>query len=471
MKSSRIIIWLAVLWGAVLSGPSGFAVAEQAPSAGTPSSATQPQSLDQLLDLVRQGKTTDSRDHQRREQEFLKDKALQQQLLDKALAERKAIEKISLGSEAALQNNEQQTARLKAQFDERLGTLKDLFAVLQEAAVDARSTFEQSPISAQYPERDSELGALIAKTTGGTQLPSIAEIEGLWYEIQREMTESGKVVKFDADVVSTDGAKHKREVVRVGTFGLSSEGDFIRYLDATNTLVTFARQPAERYRDQTAAFQTADPGLIAAYPIDPSRGDILNLLVQAPRFFERIDQGGLIGYLTMGLGLVALLMILERFIYLSVVGRRVQQQLKSDRPSHDNPLGRVLFVYENNKRADVETLELKLDEAVMKEMPPLERFIVIIKMISAAAPLLGLLGTVTGMIHTFQAMTLFGAGDPKLMAGGISQALITTVQGLVVAIPTLFAHSIISGMSRRIVHTLEQQSAGIVAVHAEQEHD
>jgi biopolymer transport protein ExbB len=113
-------------------------------------------------------------------------------------------------------------------------------------------------------------------------------------------------------------------------------------------------------------------------------------------------------------------------------------------------------------------LELKLDEAILKEMPALERFITLIKLIAAIAPLMGLLGTVTGMILTFQSMTLFGAGDPTVMAGGISQALMTTVLGIVVALPMLFLHSIVNSMSQRVVHTIEEQSAGIIAVHAEQ---
>lgn len=146
----------------------------------------------------------------------------------------------------------------------------------------------------------------------------------------------------------------------------------------------------------------------------------------------------------------------------------MKAQIKSDVVNENNPLGRVLAVHESNRNADVETLELKIDEAILKEMPALERFLTLIKLIAAIAPLMGLLGTVTGMINTFQSMTLFGTGDPKLMAGGISQALVTTVLGITVALPTLFLHSIVNGMSQRVVHTIEEQSAGIIAVHAEQ---
>jgi biopolymer transport protein ExbB len=138
-------------------------------------------------------------------------------------------------------------------------------------------------------------------------------------------------------------------------------------------------------------------------------------------------------------------------------------------PREDNPLGRVLKVYADNKHVDMETLELKLSEAIIKETPRLQRFLLFLKIISVVAPLMGLLGTVTGMIQTFQAITLFGTGDPTLMAGGISQALVTTVLGLTVAIPMVLLHTIVSGRSRRIINVLQEQSAGIVAQHSEAE--
>ena len=121
------------------------------------------------------------------------------------------------------------------------------------------------------------------------------------------------------------------------------------------------------------------------------------------------------------------------------------------------------YTIEENPSANAETLELKLNEAVLKETPALENSLTLLKIIAAVAPLLGLLGTVTGMILTFQAITIFGAGDPKAMAGGISSALVTTVLGLCVAIPTLLLHTVVNGRSKKIMHILEEQSAGMIA--------
>jgi biopolymer transport protein ExbB len=369
------------------------------------------------------------------------------------------------------EENERKLGDLQKQLDDRLGSLKELFGVIQQVAGDARATFQQSIISAQFPDRGDSLTQLIEKVSGGSRLPSIEEIENLWYQIQREMTQSGKVVTFSTEVILPDGAREERDVVRVGTFNLVSDGKYLQYLAESGDVAELIRQPAGRFLGSAADIQAATGSdSLVGFAVDPSRGSILGLLVQAPSLSERVDQGGLVGYVTLAIGAIGMLLAAERIIFLLTVGRKVQAQVKSDRVNTNNPLGRVLSVYEDNKGVDVETLELKLDEAIMKEMPPLERFLGIIKIISAVAPLLGLLGTVTGMIQTFQAMTLFGTGDPKLMAGGISQALVTTVIGLVVALPTLFLHSMVAGWSKRIVHTLEEQSAGIIAVHAEQEH-
>jgi biopolymer transport protein ExbB len=160
-------------------------------------------------------------------------------------------------------------------------------------------------------------------------------------------------------------------------------------------------------------------------------------------------------------------MAIWRWIGLSNDSRKVAAQLKRDSATTDNPLGRVLAAYESNANADTETIELKLSEAALKEMPGLTKGLLFIKVISVVAPLMGLLGTVTGMIQTFQVITLYGAGDPKLMAGGISQALVTTVLGLTVAIPTVLLHTLVSGRSKRILQVLQEQSAGIIAKHAE----
>ncbi|MAU40813.1 MAG: energy transducer TonB [Kordiimonas sp.] len=444
-----------------------FASVAQAQSSEVVNTA---KSLDELLELVRAGKVAESKDNRRREQEFINNKAAQQKLLGDAVSTRKSEERRSSKLEADYQANEVKLGNLEEALQKRMGSLKELFGVLQQVSGDARGIFQNSIISAEFPNREAFLSELIEKTASSSKLPTIEEIERLWFEIQREMTESGKVTRFDATIIKPNGDKDQREVVRVGTFNLIADGKYLEFQGGGDEpkLLELVRQPQGRFLETASNLQSANAGF-TAFGLDPSRGAILSLMVQAPDLAERIDQGGFVGYFILAVGVVGMLFILERFIYLYLVNRKVKAQVRSDVVSQNNPLGRVLSVYDANKGVDTETLELKLDEAILKETPALERFLTLIKIISAVAPLLGLLGTVTGMINTFQAMTLFGTGDPKLMAGGISQALVTTVLGLVVALPTLFFHAIVAGWSKGVIHTLEEQSAGIIAVHAEQQ--
>ena len=262
-----------------------------------------------------------------------------------------------------------------------------------------------------------------------TQLPSVDEIEQLWYEYAREAVELGKVKRLpNFRVVTADGEEITEDVVRVGPFNLVADGRYLEHVLETNSVRELQRQPSEaRYINSTSAIVDAAPGSgFVRFGIDVTRGTLLSLLIQNPDQIEQIQQGGTPGYIIIGLGILGVLLSIERLITLSIASGKVSRQLKSDTPKKNNPLGRVLMVYEENKHADTETLELKLGEAILKEQPSLQRGILFIKIISVVAPLLGLLGTVVGMINTFQAIMLFGAGDATRMAGGISQALQTT---------------------------------------------
>jgi biopolymer transport protein ExbB len=267
-------------------------------------------------------------------------------------------------------------------------------------------------------------------------------------------------------VVDADGTEHEQQVVRIGPFNVIADGRYLQYVPETGQLAELPRQPARRHLATVRDFEVATEGLLGV-AIDPSRGSILSLLIQTPGLGERIRQGGIVGYVIITLGLVGFAVAMQRLSHLWSVTRRMKAQAARRGASTDNPLGRIRRVYEENPATDVETLELTLDEAILAETPSLERGNAFVKVVSVAAPLLGLLGTVTGMIQTFQAITLFGTGDPKLMAGGISQALVTTVLGLTVAIPLLLIHALLSGRSRALVEVLEEQTAGIIARHAE----
>ena len=338
---------------------------------------------------------------------------------------------------------------------------------LQTVSGDAQGRFNTSLTNIQFPDREEFLVALGSKMAGASSLASIEEIEQLWYELQREVTESGKIVRFPLSITRADGEVITTDVVRVGTFNIVMEDGYLQYNGTTGNVSELQRQPEQgRYTNSTADMVLASSGPVT-FGLDGTRGGILALLVESPTIKDRINQGGIVGYCIISLGFVGLLIAVVRWIGLSNAARKVNAQLKSDTASTDNPLGRVLAAYEANQEADTETIELKLSEAALKEMPDLTKGVLFIKVISVVAPLMGLLGTVTGMIKTFQVITLYGAGDPKMMAGGISQALMTTVLGLCVAIPMVLIHTLVSGQSRKIVNILQSQSAGMVAAHSE----
>ena len=429
-----------------------------------------PRSLDQLLEFVKQGQVTEARENQAREQAFAKDKANQAAELQRAKDERSRQEALSAQLEDKFEANELLVAAKQAQLKEKLGTLAELFGHLTSTAGDLSSTLEFSLTSAQYPGRQEFLDKLIAKMSGSDQLPSIEEIEKVWYELNREMVETGKVVSFDAEVSEPNGNKNNERVVRVGAFNVISEsGLYLQYEPTKGSLETLARQPSGPYSGWAKELAASTEGLqrFGVDPTGPSGGSFLAALINSPNLEERWHQGGTVGYAITVLGAFGLILAVIRLVMLSLVSAKVNAQLKSDKANTNNPLGRVLKIHEDNPSMDTETLELKLSEGILKETPKLEYGLNLLKIIATLAPLMGLLGTVTGMIVTFQAITIFGAGDPKAMAGGISGALVTTVLGLLVAIPTVLLHTIVNGRAQRIIHVLNEQTTGIIAEHTE----
>lgn len=446
--------------------PAQKPAAPEAAAAAAPQTPAAPRaaSLDELLDRVRSSWRSESSESKRREQEFLGARDKQQQLLKQAQAELVSEENRGQKLELEFENNENRIAELEETLRQRLGTMGEMFGVVRTVAGETRNQLRESIISSQYPGRDASLAHL----ADSKELPSIDELEQLWFVMMQQMAESGKVVSYQAQVVNAEGTEGQAPVVRVGGFNASSGGRFVRWNSEIGKLVELGRQPPDIYVSAAENLEETEEGIVKG-PVDPSRGQLLALLIQTPDFLEHLTFGGMIGYITIALGVLAFLGALVRLAQLSIIGSKVKRQANDKTPRKDNPLGRVLMVYQGSKDLDTDTLERKLDEAVVSESSQLERFLWAIKLTSVVAPLLGLLGTVTGMIKTFQVITLFGAGDPKLMASGISEALVTTEIGLMVAIPLTLLHGWLASSSKRVTEIITEQSAGLVAQRAEQE--
>ena len=424
------------------------------------------QSLEELAQQVQRAAQQESQINQQREAEFVRDRNNQRQLLAQAQQEKAAEEARSDRLKAEYDQNEVQLASLETVLDERMGNLGELFGIVRQTAGDVQSTLRDSMVSAQLPGRDQFLSELAQRK----ELPTVPELRQLWSSMVTEIARSGEVVKFNAPVELANGEKQDLEVVRVGVFNAISNGSFLDWdpSKSDENLIELARQPSDRFQSMASGLQNAPSGQPADMAVDFSRGQILRAVVQSKSPIERVQEdGGPVGYVIIGVGILGLLLCLWKAIVLYSTGAKISRQLKTDSANKSNPLGRVMSIYTDNPEADIETLELKLDEAILRETAPLESGLSFIKVLYVVAPLLGLLGTVVGMIATFQMITLFGTGDPRMMAGGISTALVTTVLGLVVAIPLTLFHSFLQGKSKSLIQVLEEQAAGIVARVAE----
>ncbi|MGR8999235.1 MAG: MotA/TolQ/ExbB proton channel family protein [Gammaproteobacteria bacterium] len=414
--------------------------------------------LDKLLSEIKQTQGAEGKINAENEARFVSDTDKQKQLLEAARAELGKQEEISSQLKAQLAKNTENTTQLGATLTDRSGSLVDLFAVARQVAGDLKADLNNSIISAQFPDRTGVLTAI----ADNKALPSMEQLEQLWFTLLQEMTESGKVVSYDGEILSAAGEPRKAKVVRVGVFNAMADGQYLRYLPETGKLSDLPRQPESKFLDLAEEIAETKTGQ-ADIGLDPTRGAILGMLIQTPDFTERLQQGGLIGYITMALGILGFIYGLIRLIQLSIIAKKMLGQMNSTEVIEDNPLGRIFAIAEKGKAEDTDNLELLLDEAITREVPALEKGLAIIKLLAAVGPLLGLLGTVTGMIITFQTISLFGTGDPKLMAEGISQALVTTVIGLCVAIPLLFLHSIVASRSRMLIQILDEQTAGLIS--------
>ncbi len=418
-------------------------------------------SLDQLLERVQAKRKADAQLQAEREAQFLAERNTQRERLQEARTALRQLQQRNEQLSTIFEANETRLAELGAELDDKAASLGELFGVVRQTARDTSSLLLSSLVSAQLGDRTVFLNTL----SESKALASFEELEQFWIVLLEEMVQSGKVVSFLTRVVQPQGEQVEQEVTRIGAFNVVSHGNYLRYLPETGQLAVLGRQPERRYQQDAQALEEASQGY-TAFGLDPSRGAILAALVQTPDIWERLEQGGLIGYIILALGGVTFILILERAVSLWREGHKIQAQLQDTTPNLDNALGRVLQVYSEAPALateSLESLEAHLEEAVSKQIPKIERGLSVIGILAAVAPLLGLLGTVVGMIGTFQSIALFGAGDPRVMAGGISQALVTTQLGLTVAIPTILLHTILSNKSTRLIQIIDEQTAGLLA--------
>lgn len=367
------------------------------------------------------------------------------------------------------ENNEKRIKEMTALLEQRQGNLGELFGVTRQVAGDAAGTLQNSFLSVRFAPRkgEEERSEFMRRIAGAKALPSIGELERVWFELQREMTAQGQVVRMTAPIAQSDGSTRDGEVVTVGPFTAFSGGHFLGYLPNSKVFTVLDGQLAPNFRSiQERLDQAQDGQGYVKAVVDPARGSLITRYIERPNVIQRIENGEVVGYVIIAVGIIGLLLALFQYGYLIRTRLAVTRQLRHlNAPAGNNPLGRLVLAFRNisEKNEKPELAELRLSEAVLREVPSLQRFQSFLRLAVAAGPLLGLIGTVIGMIITFHAIVASGASDPKLMAHGIGQAMIATVLGLGVAIPLLFINSVLSGMSRNIIHVLDEQSDALLA--------
>ena len=416
--------------------------------------------LDLLVESVKNTASIRAKEDKARLDKFLSDKNRQQYLLNQMKAKLNAEEDRSERLTKEYEDNDKKLSELEEQMTLKLGSFGELFGIVRQTAGESKGQFMLSLTNIEYPERIEFLGDLAERKS--LDLPTSAELDRLWYEILNELNQSGKVKVYNTDILSKSGELVNTDILRIGVFNSAADGDYLNLVSEQNVLEYLAKQPEGSIRRSARKLQNNDVEYREVF-IDPTRGSLLSKLIDRAGFFERINQGGFVGYIILLILTVGLAMGVLQFLFLRNESQTIENELGSGNYSDSSTLGKLNNIYSKYKGDTPEELEAQLEDVLAKAAPALEKNLSIIKLLAAVAPLLGLLGTVIGMIETFQAITLFGTGDPKLMAGGISQALVTTMLGLIAAVPLLFVHNILDSRSRAISQIYEEQAIGFVA--------
>ncbi|MCD1167910.1 flagellar motor protein MotA [Vibrio cholerae] len=416
-----------------------------------------------LVQQATQEKTQQQQHNQQREAGFVQTAQELQAAKAELLAERNRLQKEADQLSSQFSDNENTLARLEETLRLETGSLGEMFGVVRQNAKELQSELDQSVTGVEPRAHQQSIDDVVAAKT----LPSMAQLRGLWQAMREEIRASGQIQTTEIQWLNGQGETQTVPALRLGSLGLISEQGYVKWDNARQQALSYQQLPSDF--PTFSHIRTLVDGDVVTMKVDPSRGVLLEQLALTPTLSQRLQAGGVIGNVILVLLGVGLIIALYRGAILATLRQKIKAQLKNPEQPGNNPLGRILAVYNKEQQRSVEALKLRLLEAVVDEQNHLEMGLSMLKLLAALAPMLGLLGTVTGMIETFQVITQFGNGDPKVMAGGISMALVTTVEGLIAAIPLLLAHNILSAQAEAIRNILEKQGIGLVAQQAERD--
>jgi biopolymer transport protein ExbB len=400
-----------------------------------------------LLELVKTNKSIYVNEDNKRLNSFLERVAERTALLNdakKKLADENARNK---RLEADFEKYEKALTELEESLQIKIGVLGELFGVTRQYAGELAAASNNSVIFYEFPERLETL-----KTVSKIKVHNLAELEDLWLAYFDEIVAGSEIKTFNAQVTNPDGESFEGPVTRYGLFSASHNGKFVTPISSLNSFQLLAKQPESKITRSLKRHLNADD--YSTVSIDPTRGFLLSLYLDKPGWIQRIAQGKAIGFVIILIGIIGAAFSAYKIYRLREYSQEVTNE--SVGVVHDM----TNSIKSNSSRESKENI---IDEIIINYSGKIEWGNNWVKFFAAVAPLLGLLGTVIGMIETFQAITLFGTGDPKQMAGGISQALITTMLGLIVAAPLLGMYTYISEKTSSIVQILEEKASYILS--------
>jgi len=364
---------------------------------------------------------------------------------------------------------------LRNKLTEIEGDVWELVGSIRVNAREFDGRLRQSLQSAFYPGREQVLKDLM----GETRFPGMDEIRKLAGIMFDEIDKAGQVRIQKASFIDRSGVEKIGQILSVGNFSAAyrteKETGFLIYSDHSQRLFALSRLPSRRLLKELKAYMA---GQSEAVPVDISRGAALRQLTHKLSLIDQVPKGGPLVWPILGLAFLAALIVIERVFYFArksvkaeafanevctLVARQAWEEvLKLCRRQPAKSLSRVMLTGIEARDLNREDLENVIQEVILNEIPKLERFLSTLGMLAAIAPLLGLLGTVTGMINTFHAITSYGTSNPQLMSGGISEALVTTMLGLMVAIPIMVAHTLLSRKLESLISEMEEKGVMLV---------
>lgn len=414
--------------------------------------------LNTLLNSVKNDSNKELQAEQQRLEHFLNNKAAQKKLLIQTKADLKKEEQRTIRLKQIIEQKEKELMQQEEILKIKAASLGEMFGSVRQTSSDFLINYQSSLTASQKSDKE----ALFTQMANSKKLANIHELKSFWHAMLDEIIQSGAITQYYSDVILNNGEQQNVPVTRVGMFAAVSNGEYFTYSNDMKALVALSVQPNSSMQNLAKEFEQSNT--ISNLTIDPTRGTLLQMIENNPTIMQRINQGGIVGYIILLLGVLGMLFALYKMIVLNITASKIKKQMQHlNRVNTNNSLGKIADIFYKNVNDSINDLEIKIGQAILKESTQIKKGQSFVKVLAAVTPLLGLLGTVTGMIATFQAITLFGTGDPKLMAGGISTALITTVLGLVTAIPLLFSYTYISSKADALVSILEEQSIGLLA--------